>query len=259
MKIKKIYTHGRIFHSDEVTAIALLKLFCGFKGEVIRTTDENVIESAKKEENSLIIDIGGEYNGIKLFDHHQDKELLSSAGLIWKFINQPAYKKISELISMIDDQDRGIKKSNSFEFPNMITSLNGNPSDNDENFDFAVETARRVILSLKESQDLLNQAEEIVKNSEIKEGKDGDILFLSSFNRMWNAFVNGSNRQNVKRVVWFDKDQNKWKVQVPPLKPGKFELNGEKLMPADEMEFVHAAGFFAVAPSKEILESYLGL
>ncbi|MCD8478340.1 MAG: MYG1 family protein [Sulfurospirillum sp.] len=103
-----IATHNKIFHADEVTAIALLKLF----------TDEEIVvhridhQSEDFSAYDMVIDISKKFDGEKYFDHHQNKGGKSSAGLIWDYLGLGLeYPRISKLIHHVDLNDTGIKKS----------------------------------------------------------------------------------------------------------------------------------------------------
>lgn len=76
----KIGIHDGIFHADELFAIALVELvWSGTRVEVIRTRD-----AAKLAECDQRIDVGGKYDpSTGDYDHHQDKNLPSSFGLIY--------------------------------------------------------------------------------------------------------------------------------------------------------------------------------
>ena len=78
---KLIATHNKMFHADEVTAIALLEVFTDFEIEVQRV-DHDTKDFSKYD---FVIDIGKKFDGIKYFDHHQFKGGKSSAGLIWDY------------------------------------------------------------------------------------------------------------------------------------------------------------------------------
>lgn len=151
----KIYTHDGTFHSDEVFAIALLKKFIGGKTEITRTRDEETLKLAKKDKSVYVIDVGGEYKeSFKNFDHHQrsfkrtweDNEdiLLSSCGLVWKYLRKKGYtKKIhndvlkiieDDLIKKIDMHDNGIRK---WALSSMI-SLCNREDNNLEDFEKAI-------------------------------------------------------------------------------------------------------------------------
>ncbi|HEY9886397.1 MAG TPA: MYG1 family protein, partial [Vampirovibrionales bacterium] len=82
--MQKIVTHSGTFHADEVFACALLKLIYN-EIEIIRTRDENLINAAQDDENIFVIDVGQKLEpSFKNFDHHQDANLPSSAGLLWE-------------------------------------------------------------------------------------------------------------------------------------------------------------------------------
>lgn len=250
-------THNGIFHSDEVVAVALLQVFKNWSGKIIRTRDEEII-SEEKGKGSYIIDVGGEYDGQRLFDHHQDAELLSSAGLMWKHIDkEEAYPEISNLVDMVDLQDRGIKTASSLEFASLVGDFNQNPRDNDEAFKDAVKFARRIIASKKQKQDELVYAEEYASSA--KNLSSSILKFEGEFSFQWNRFINGQSRPEINTVVWFDATQEKWVAQVPPKKFGSMELHGPKFKEDEEMVFVHKAGFFCVAPSYEKMLDYLGV
>jgi uncharacterized UPF0160 family protein len=84
---KTIATHNGVFHADEVSACAILKLVYTHI-HVTRTRDMNVLA-----EKDFVVDVGGIYDpSTNKFDHHQkDPSLVrenghpySSAGLLWK-------------------------------------------------------------------------------------------------------------------------------------------------------------------------------
>ena len=53
----KIITHNAGFHTDDVFAVATLQLLLGDKTEVIRTRDEEIIQSG-----DYVVDVGGIYD-----------------------------------------------------------------------------------------------------------------------------------------------------------------------------------------------------
>ena len=111
MRKNKIVIHSGHFHSDEVFACAIIKYFFG-DIEIIRTRNEELLESYKRDENVFVVDVGGIYQPYrKNFDHHQDLELSSAAGLVWSYY-APQYLKTSivekieiEIIRSVDWMD----------------------------------------------------------------------------------------------------------------------------------------------------------
>lgn len=84
--LRNFYTHGGVFHADEVFSTALLEIYLG--RPVIPNRVFKVPESIVDDEETIIYDIGG-----GKFDHHQEgsevrddeeKTPYSSFGLIWR-------------------------------------------------------------------------------------------------------------------------------------------------------------------------------
>ena len=106
-------THDGSFHSDEVTACAIL-LLVGLidRGKILRTREPKALEACE-----YVCDVGGIYDPkIKRFDHHQAdyQGEMSSAGMIWlylkdqKIIDEPTYHFFNRsLILGVDAHDNG--------------------------------------------------------------------------------------------------------------------------------------------------------
>ncbi len=253
----KIATHNKIFHTDEVTAIALLKVFLDDEIEVER------LEHNSKDFNNfdMVIDIGKKFDGIKLFDHHQYKGGKSSAGLIWDYIGkQDKYPKLSKLIKIVDDNDTGVAKAKEFEYSSLIKCYNSHDIYDielqDKAFNRAVEFAMTIISSYKNAQEELEEAKDIVVNSYIFDN-NSSILELERFTQHWTTYINGELTPQIKAVVWKDENDNKYKVKIVPKKLGSFELNAKPLKQDNMMEFVHSSGFFGVAKDEDIMKEYL--
>jgi len=84
----RIITHNGKFHTDEVFAVATLKLVLKDEVEIIRTRDEEIIKTG-----DYVVDVGFIYDEEKnLFDHHQvggageraNGVPYASFGLVWK-------------------------------------------------------------------------------------------------------------------------------------------------------------------------------
>jgi len=243
----KIATHNGVFHADEVTAIALLNIF-------VDDVDIVRVEHNHTDFNSfdMVIDIGKKLDYKKYFDHHQYKGGKSSAGLIWEYIGfKKEYKDISQLVKMVDEQDTGVKKAKPFEYPNLIKCFNQKDiysKQQDGAFFRAVEFAEVTFNSLKESCEDKIKAKEIVKNSYLFQN-NSSILELESFTPYWQDYV-VEDLPNIKAVVWEDKEQDKYKIKTVSKK-------GIFLPQSAKMEFVHSAGFFGVAKSREDMVEYI--
>ena len=253
----KIATHNGIFHADEVTAIALLKLF---KQEDIVVSR---LEHGTKDffDFDMIIDIGRKFDGVKYFDHHQYKGGKSSAGLVWEYLGvQEKYPKITKLVKMVDDNDVGITKAKPFEYSSLIKCFNSHDDiygkEQDERFEKAVEFAYTILASMKNNEEELQKAKHIVNNSFFFDS-NRHIIELERYTRFWSNYINGETTPDIKAVVWEDENEGKWKVKIPPKRAGSFELVAKPLKQDDAMEFVHQSGFFGVAKTREALANYL--
>jgi len=253
---KIIVTHNKTMHADEVTAIALLKIFTNDEIEVKRV-NHNTTDFSKCD---MVIDIGKKFDGKKYFDHHQYKGGKSSAGLIWDYIGlSEVYPKISKLVNLIDMNDVGLQKAKPFEFSSLIKCFNHTDIlsiEQDIQFKKAVEFAMTILISMKVSQEAFEDAKDIVNNSFIFNNNQ-KILELEKFTPHWTSYINGVETPNIKAVVWEDMQDNNWKVRVPAKRLGSFELNGSALKQDNTMEFVHSSGYFAVAKDEETMKTFL--
>lgn len=263
-QITTVVTHKGVFHADEVTAIALLRVFgfqIGINGVVVNRVPHQTTDF---EGADFIIDIGKVFDGVKHFDHHQYKGGKSSAGLIWDYIGQAHnYPEITKLIEMVDANDTGERKSAQFEFPSLVSAYNHKDiygAEQDEAFERAVQFAVTVIQSLKDAQDELEMAANICYQATLHEDDcfGGDIIAeLSEYTMHWSKFFNGIEYHNVAAVMWHDPKEGTYKAQVTPADVGSFDFNGRKFLPSESMEFVHSAGFFAVAKDRGTMLQYL--
>lgn len=161
----EIGTHSGTFHCDEALAVFMLKTLPKYKeASVTRTRDPEALE-----ECDIIVDVSGQYDGTKHFDHHQrgfeetfdtaHTTKLSSAGLVYKHFGKEIisnsstlteshenmdliFKKVyDEFIEGIDANDNGISAYGSNEpsfktamsLPSMVAHLN--PKWNEESSD----------------------------------------------------------------------------------------------------------------------------
>lgn len=253
--MKKVVTHNGVFHADEVVAVALLHAF----GQIVKVSRLQHQTNLEEVKFDMAIDIGRKFDGERHFDHHQYTGGKASAGLILDFLGVAAdYPEIAELVALVDANDVGEKKAGKWEFPAMVAAYNAaNIYGEEQNaaFEKAVAFAVDQISALKRAQDELAHAEKIIANSVMVE--DMDILELQEFVLNWNVFVNGTTRPEVGSVMWYDATQNCWKAQVTPVAAGSFDFHGRKFLQAEGMNFVHAAGFFAVADSRERMIDFL--
>jgi len=251
-----IATHNKLMHADEITAIALIKIFIDENITVKRVSHQT--EDFSKYD--LVIDIGKKHDGVKFFDHHQYRGGKSSAGLIWDFIGlNTKYKKISKFVHSVDMHDVGIKKAQEFEYSSLIKCFNTqniSSSEQDNAFEEAVAFTQKILTSMKTAEENMLLAKEIVANSFLF-NSNPHIIELSEYTPHWGTYINGSKTPYVKAVVWEDIEDNNWKIQIPSKNIGSFELNSKKLKQNSSMDFVHNAGYFAISKTRDEMIKFI--
>ena len=156
-----VCTHDGVFHTDELMAVAILKLYIEFNKctlEIVRSRNDVSMDSA-----DLVFDEGMMNEG-KYFDHHQpldeyhndDNVPLASAGLVWKDLGYHLIKHVirhmefeniddtavlsiwnkidTKLITPIDAADNGVNlykdyKNRPVDLSTVITMFNHYQSD----------------------------------------------------------------------------------------------------------------------------------
>lgn len=124
----KICTHSGSFHADESLAVYLLKLLPQFsKSELVRSRNPEDWEAS-----DIVVDVGGKYDGVKFFDHHQREfnstfsdnysTKLSSAGLIYKHYGKEIIQHVLEL----DEKDKNVELLYQKIYKEFIESLDAN-------------------------------------------------------------------------------------------------------------------------------------
>jgi len=253
---KQIATHNKSMHADEIVAVALLNIFTDDE-IVVSRVDHNTTDFSPYD---MIIDISKKFDGVKYFDHHQYKGGKSSAGLIWQYLKlEKQYPKISKFIKIIDDNDTGVSKSGEFEFSSLLKAFNEDIYNNelqDIQFKKAVDFAITVINSMRKSQNELLEAKDIVNNSFNFDSKK-HIIELETFTPHWTTYINGIVTPHIKAVVWEDENENNYKVKIVSKKLGSFEIVTKPFTQDDSMEFVHSAGYFAIAKDEATMKSFL--
>lgn len=283
----KIITHDGTFHSDEVFAIALLKKFTNLSNaEIIRTRDVKLLEDAKKDKECYVIDVGDEYNEqYRNFDHHQksfsvkweDSDiLLSSCGLIWKYLKKKGYlKKLSNniikriedlLIKNIDMHDNGIKK---WQLCNMVSMCN-REENTIEDFEQGIDLAKIYLNNLIYQETLNEEKYKLFKKD--FEKYDDNYIFKSSCvvkdNRVLNFLSNKTNvlvmiypqKDQDNNITWYAKSINRYDENnniQSALVPEKYRgLGKEKLKEISgykSLNFVHRAGFLCGAKNEKTI------
>jgi len=261
----KITTHNGIFHSDEVTAIALLKVFLDEEIVVDRVNHQTPINELG--EYDFVIDLGRKYDGKKYFDHHQDRNIEASNVLIFEYLVENEYitnhiaKELEELMKHISNNDRGIgDKPGTSDITTMISYLNEDDIYSEEQnkaFNKAVELMSNYISKIAKRADKL---EETRKKLESCKEIIPNVLDMKEFLPGWNEVIHKIGKFNhIDIVVWEDKQQGNWKAQVVPDEPGSFGRRDRALEPMEISGkiFIHPGKFFAVFKNKESLLNYI--
>ncbi len=156
----QVVTHSGVFHADEVFACALLCIAYGQENvSIIRTRDDKVLDLATSEEDTWVIDVGGDFNPSMLnFDHHmRDFNLtnsfgnkLSSFGMVVEALLRRSFfsevrQQLLDFSNKVDLMDNGIKKAEDLSFISVFNSYSET-----EQFSFyaALQTAISYLRSL---------------------------------------------------------------------------------------------------------------
>jgi uncharacterized UPF0160 family protein len=246
-------THSGYFHSDEVTAFAILReADDGIDTSFVRSRSPALIEQA-----SIVFDVGGVYDpGKGRYDHHMpaecapkrcDGHLYSSAGLIWRDFGRMALRKmagrpnadglrpddvdanIEELwsridhifIRQIDRVDTGEEKPIPLSYADQIDTFNPNWTEEigaDASFrraaDFAADTLRRV--AKRELSHILSGTLVLQAHAA---GADPRILELPR-SMPWQGIVHEHDLPVVYAIYERDGD---WMIAAMPETPGGFD------------------------------------
>jgi uncharacterized UPF0160 family protein len=190
--MKKVITHGRVFHADETVAIAILKTVFG-EVEAERTFKPTA-ESLENPE-FLVLDIGRDYNPEKgNFDHHQNAELGASNLLIFANYFPEICKKFGiaesekdefyllvteKFLNYISEVDCGkILEQNTPNIP-TINSIIRNLNNAENGFETALQVAESAFIGACETaklavkgRTLWNSFEKLSEKVKLQETKD---------------------------------------------------------------------------------------
>lgn len=183
-RIDTIIVHGCNFHADDVALVALIKECHNPDVNVIRTNDISEYEPGN---GVLIADIGGDYDGEWLYDHHQIKwdsgnsdEARSSVGLFWDDHGNPIYHRLNPFIREIDKHDTGGRSQSQMCY--AIADMNPpwdvrDPEMFMQNFYAAVDVMRIMIRARISSNLAVLRAEKYLDQCKVKNG----ILYVNRF------------------------------------------------------------------------------
>ena len=261
MSFTKVVTHDTSFHADEVIAVAMLKL-AGFEFELIRTRKPEILAEAITDKNTLILDVGGNYNPEMLnFDHHQDRELQSAAGLIYGHYKnllcpadaQPYFERfISSIDAMDTNRDNifGLWDTLPKGFRNTSGIIGGfnrdmtNPAEQNKQFQIAVDFAIAIVQ---------NEIYSAIKKAKSEADYDtrtilpNNVAVFNEFSTVWK-----SKEDHLFAVL---PHANGWQIQS---RDTSIAVVPESISAYDGFVFRHLSGFMAVVKDKNVAVDFAG-
>ena len=266
----KVGVHSGTFHSDELIAIALIRITTGDDIEVVRTRDDILLDSC-----DILVDVGGIYDKDKnRFDHHQFNETskfygLSSAGLVYeKYKSSIAHNEdLDALIEAVDARDTrvGYDESNVYEaLFDAITACNSidiMSMEQDYRFDMILDIVEDILYSIltkdigaytSKLDSLERLAESYTKEKEVifsKRAKSfldlGEVLVSSFFTNWRNVSKNTG-----KCIIMKGDKEGQYKIMT--------DTSKYKIAVVRDEVFTHFNGFIAIAkPTKN--STHLGI
>ena len=276
-KDANVITHSGEFHADDVFAVAILSFLKEIK--LTRTRDIGV-----PNDDTIIVDVGGRYDGKRYFDHHQrlitrkNGGNFASAGLIWMHYGKEILEKNNsqfknkvfevvdnELMSKIDAHDNG---EGECEISELISEFNPNIVEELSSYDGcfieAVMFARKIIENkIKTVENKNREYEEIKKEMEITKG---NTVFLKKYYPNWcENILEIDEKHKIDYIVYPYIDGSVHIVCIPPDKKNRFlqrkampkewaGLSGKELEHETGIKgsiFCHLKRFFMAVNSKE--------
>jgi uncharacterized UPF0160 family protein len=264
-------THGGEFHGDDVFGAATLKLAFP-EIEFIRTREQVELSRA-----NLRFDVGGVYNGVTDFDHHQkgfcnareNGIKYSSFGLLWKaFSHWICSEEVAEivdkgLVSTIDAVDNGDPTVTDFGYSDMVSRFNPNWNEvpnYQTAFLNAVDFATTVLLNAIRGAKAYVESKEEIKKAVVL--MDGKVVLLPQFCPWQKAVIE---TYSEALFCLFQDNSEEWRIQTVPVTAGSFESRKKlpnawaglrddelnRLVGISDGVFVHNGLFIAGAKSKD--------
>lgn len=249
----KIGVHDGTFHTDDILALSLMRvIYHQYQFVIIRTRDKSLLETC-----DILVDVGGQYDGEKYFDHHQDKNLKCSVSLLWDAIGKKYpfhYQYLNDtVLDAVSELDTDIAKAEEKRGPYRnyytITSLIGDMNYLvDGGFEAALSIGELFWKAILAKCDILQEECEYIKNGV----QDGEVLWVER-------------GLDVKSHEELLSSMGVRYVYHPHYNPSKFCLKtvDSKNYPLPEKidgaEFVHAARFLAIFPNLQTTQAAIKL
>lgn len=283
----KIVTHNAKFHTDDVFAVATLRILLGKENcQVIRTRDESVISSA-----DFVVDVGMVYDEERnRFDHHQPEGAgarengvpYASFGLVWKKFGKEVCggESVStyldtSLVQAIDALDNGMSISHalvegvrSFDINSVVNQYRltwKEEGDWDERFLECVAWVQTLLeREIKMAQDFEEAKAIVIKAYE--DASDKKLILIDEKYDLGREIVSNvlSRFPEPLYALLFRKDVGNWQIvtimkdkvfesrkSLPEAWAGKINQELEEATGVKGTILCHRAGFMCVVDSKE--------
>lgn len=259
MKITKGYTHGAIFHADDVFSTALLEILCP-DIEIVRT-----LKVPELCETEICYDIGG-----GPYDHHQEMEFrdeeqtkpYAALGKLWRafgheLVDDEGWQMIEDsLIIPIDQHDNGMGDGNSV-LSKIITFMNPSwdePATDEvrlKKFNAAVKFATTV---WKTYLDKAASTTKAVQEFDAADEIDGRILHLTAFTPWKDVIKQYRTDSNIILAVY---PSSRGGYCIETISSFKYPLPyaWTKELP-EGMTFCHVTRFLAATTTEEYAIKY---
>ena len=253
------YTHGGIFHADELFCTALFRIL---------NPEFKVTRGFRPDQSTadVVYDIGGGE-----FDHHGEPEFrddgtgvpYASFGKVWRkygcfFLHKAGQKKFDrQFVERLDAHDNGGARN---QLSEVISSLNPNWDDPTEKPDTQFQVALDFVQGILERQLVSAQAFEKAESiaNEVK-AQDTVVGVIDHFAPII-GYLAGD--QSDKKFLVYPAIRGGWNAQVIPVAPGSREPKcpfpkewwgqPEDNLPDDvEITFCHNTGFMIASSTKE--------
>ena len=256
------YTHGGIFHADEVFSCAFLQILDP------EFTIERGFNPPIEEGSVLIFDIGnGEYDHHSLPREERANGIPYAAfGKLWRDFAPAAFGEVVaakidiKLVSEIDAVDNGVEgsQSNISRFIHELNPLWNETCSNHDQFWLAVSYAKVILEREIKAAQAVVEAEAIVSRA-IKTAKDPHILVLDKY-VPWVSYA-VLNPDLLYAI--YPSVRGGWCMQVVPINDTSKEARkdvpaewkgfrvGSSEAPIEGMTFCHPSGFLSSFETKE--------
>jgi len=249
----KVGVHDGDFHADDILALSLLRVvYHQYEFVFVRSRDKTLLETC-----DLLVDVGGQYDGEKYFDHHQDRNLKCSVSLLWDkiaqqwpFHHQYMCESVLDAVSELDT-DMALAEAKRGPYQNYYTITSFIFDMNyllDGGFEAALTLGELFWRANLIKCDNLERQVEWIKNGT----QEGNVLWVEK----------GMDIKNHKKLLASMGVRYVWHPHYNPSKYCLKTVDASK-WPLPETiqgaEFIHAVRFLAIFPNLETTQAAIKL